>query len=81
MIPLTMLSFKKVRINPDLSYLAALSAILGFVTNRLNVAMTSMETWAGHHYIPKWTEVSITADDLRNGLLRLRDVREVSADL
>ncbi len=59
-IPLTMLSFKKVRINPDLSYLAALSAILGFVTNRLNVAMTSMETWVGHHYLPKWTEACIT---------------------
>jgi Ni/Fe-hydrogenase subunit HybB-like protein len=59
-IPLTLLSFKKVRTNPDLSYLAALSAILGFVTNRLNVAMTSMETWVGHHYLPKWTELSIT---------------------
>jgi Ni/Fe-hydrogenase subunit HybB-like protein len=43
-----------------LTYIAALSTILGFVTNRLNVAMTSMETWVGHHYLPKWTEVSIT---------------------
>ncbi len=59
-IPLTMLSFKMVRTNPDLSYLAALSAILGFVTNRINVAMTSMETWIGHHYLPKWTELCIT---------------------
>jgi Ni/Fe-hydrogenase subunit HybB-like protein len=59
-IPLVMLSFKKVRTHPDLSYLAALSAILGFVTNRLNVAMTSMETWVGHHYLPKWTETCIT---------------------
>jgi Ni/Fe-hydrogenase subunit HybB-like protein len=59
-IPLTMLSFKKVRTNPDLSYLAALSAILGFVTNRLNVAMTSIESWAGHHYLPKWTELCIS---------------------
>ena len=55
-----MLSFKKVRTNPDLSYLAALSAILGFVTNRMNVTLTSMESWAGHHYVPKWTEVSIS---------------------
>jgi Ni/Fe-hydrogenase subunit HybB-like protein len=59
-IPLFMLSFKKVRTNPQLMYIAALSTILGFVTNRLNVAMTSMETWVGHHYLPKWTEVSIT---------------------
>ena len=60
-IPLTMLIFKKVRTNRHLAYLAALSTILGFVTNRLNVAMTSMETWVGHHYVPKWTEASITA--------------------
>lgn len=59
-IPIGMLSFKKVRTNPQLTYIAALSTILGFVTNRLNVAMTSMETWVGHHYLPKWTEVSIT---------------------
>jgi Ni/Fe-hydrogenase subunit HybB-like protein len=59
-IPLFMLSFKKVRTNPHLAYVACLSTILGFVTNRLNVAMTSMETWVGHHYLPKWTEVSIT---------------------
>jgi Ni/Fe-hydrogenase subunit HybB-like protein len=59
-IPISMLSFKKVRTNPQLTYIAALSTILGFVTNRLNVAMTSMETWVGHHYLPKWTEVSIT---------------------
>jgi Ni/Fe-hydrogenase subunit HybB-like protein len=59
-IPISMLSFKKVRTHPELTYIAALSTILGFVTNRLNVAMTSMETWVGHHYLPKWTEVSIT---------------------
>jgi Ni/Fe-hydrogenase subunit HybB-like protein len=59
-IPLAMLSFKKVRTDPQLAYLASLSAILGFVTNRLNVAMTSMETWVGHHYVPKWTETCIT---------------------
>ena len=59
-IPLIMLSFKAVRKSPTMLYIASLSTILGFVTNRLNVAMTSMETWVGHHYMPKWTEVSIT---------------------
>ncbi len=59
-IPIIMLSFKAVRKSPTLLYIASLSTILGFVTNRLNVAMTSMETWVGHHYLPKWTEVSIT---------------------
>jgi len=59
-IPIIMLSFKAVRKSPTMLYIASLSTILGFVTNRLNVAMTSMETWVGHHYMPKWTEVSIT---------------------
>ncbi len=59
-IPLTMLSFKKVRTNPHLLYVAALSTILGFVTNRLNVAITSMDRWNGSHYLPSFTETSIT---------------------
>lgn len=34
--------------------------VLGFVTNRLNVSITGMESAAGMHYIPKWTEVAVT---------------------
>jgi len=59
-IPITMLSFKKVRLSPNGLYLASLSAILGFVTNRLNIAITGLETWTGHHYLPKFTELMIT---------------------
>ena len=60
-IPLTLLSFKKVRLSADGLYLSAVVCLLGFVTNRLNISITGLETWAGHHYVPKWTEVSITA--------------------
>jgi Ni/Fe-hydrogenase subunit HybB-like protein len=42
-------------------YLAAVFALLGFVTNRLNVAITGVETASGGRYSPKWTEVVITA--------------------
>jgi len=66
-IPITMLSFKKVRLSPNGLYLASLSAILGFVTNRLNVATTGLETWAGHHYVPKWTELMITVSIIATG--------------
>jgi len=59
-IPIAMLSFRKVRLSSGWLYLASLSSILGFVTNRLNVGLTSMETWVGHHYMPKWTELCIT---------------------
>ena len=66
-IPITMLSFKRVRLSPKWLYLASLSAILGFVTNRLNVSITGFETWAGHHFVPKWTELMITVSIIAMG--------------
>jgi Ni/Fe-hydrogenase subunit HybB-like protein len=59
-IPITMLSFKKVRLSPQLLYLASISTVLGFITNRLNIAVIGFETFVGHHYVPKWTEFSVT---------------------
>ncbi len=60
-IPLTILSFRKARLSANWLYLASCSTLLGFITNRLNVSLTGFETWAHHHYYPKWTEASITA--------------------
>ncbi len=37
-IPITMLSFKKVRLSPPLLYLASIITLLGFITNRLNIS-------------------------------------------
>lgn len=68
-IPLTILSFRKARLNGTWLYVAACSTLLGFVTNRLNVSITGFETWAGHHYYPKWTEASITAMIIAVGFL------------
>jgi len=59
-IPIGMLSFKKVRLSPPLLYLASISTVLGFITNRLNIALIGFESFVGHHYEPKWTEFSIT---------------------
>jgi Ni/Fe-hydrogenase subunit HybB-like protein len=59
-IPISMLSFRKVRMSPQLLYLASISTVLGFITNRLNIALIGFETYIGHHYLPKWTEFSIT---------------------
>jgi len=59
-IPITLLSFKKVRLSPNGLYLASVCAVLGFITNRLNIALIGFETYVGHHYMPKWTEFSIT---------------------
>ncbi|MGA2964774.1 MAG: NrfD/PsrC family molybdoenzyme membrane anchor subunit [Terriglobales bacterium] len=59
-IPITMLSFKRVRLSPQGLYVASLSTVLGFIANRLNIALTGFETYVGHHYVPKWTEFSVT---------------------
>ena len=66
-IPITMLSFKRVRLSPKGLYLASLSAILGFVTNRLNISITGFETWAGRHFVPKWTELMVTLSIIAMG--------------
>jgi Ni/Fe-hydrogenase subunit HybB-like protein len=60
-IPLALLTQKKFRNTSGGLYFVAVSVVLGFITNRLNVSLTGMETSAGLHYIPKWTEFAITA--------------------
>jgi Ni/Fe-hydrogenase subunit HybB-like protein len=60
-IPIILLSFRKVRETPGGLYLASVITLLGFVTNRLNVAVTGMEASAGVRYIPRWTEIAVTA--------------------
>jgi len=59
-IPITMLSFRKVRLSPKGLYIASVCTVLGFITNRLNIALIGFETYVGHHYMPKWTEFSVT---------------------
>ncbi len=59
-IPITMLSFKSVRLSPKGLYLASVLCLFGFITNRLNISLIGFETYVGHHYLPKWTEFSIT---------------------
>ena len=59
-IPIVLLSFKKVRLWPNGLYLASVISLFGFITNRLNVSLIGFETYVGHHYVPKWTEFSVT---------------------
>jgi Ni/Fe-hydrogenase subunit HybB-like protein len=59
--PLALLLQKRVRSSAGGLYAAAVLVVLGFVTNRLNVSITGMESSAGLRYLPKWTEISVTA--------------------
>jgi Ni/Fe-hydrogenase subunit HybB-like protein len=65
--PLALLSIRKVRMSPGGLYFCALLTVLGFITNRLNVSITGMEHWVGRHYIPSWTEFSVTASMVAGG--------------
>jgi Ni/Fe-hydrogenase subunit HybB-like protein len=58
--PIILLLLPRVRESANGLYLASVLCLLGFVTNRLNVAITGMEASAGQHYFPKWTEVAVT---------------------
>jgi Ni/Fe-hydrogenase subunit HybB-like protein len=59
-LPLLLLSQKKIRSTAQGLYLAAVLVVLGFITNRLNVSITGQESAAGMHYVPKWTEIAVT---------------------
>ena len=59
--PLGLLLVPKIRESAQGLYLAAVLTLLGFVTNRLNVTITGVESAVGARYAPKWTEVVITA--------------------
>jgi Ni/Fe-hydrogenase subunit HybB-like protein len=60
-MPLGLLLVPRIRESAQGLYLAAVLCLLGFVTNRLNVAITGVENAVGGRYTPKWTEVVITA--------------------
>jgi len=60
-VPLILLAQKKIRSSAGGLYITAVLVVLGFITNRLNVSITGLEASAGVHYVPKWTELAITA--------------------
>jgi len=71
-IPIILLSFKQVRLSPNGLYLASVISLFGFITNRLNVSLIGFETYVGHHYVPKWTEFSVTLMIIATGFALFR---------
>jgi Ni/Fe-hydrogenase subunit HybB-like protein len=60
LLPLVLLSLRKSRGSYNVLFFSALSVILGFVLNRLNVSVTGMAASSGVAYFPSWTEISVT---------------------
>jgi len=59
-VPISLLLIPKVRESANGLYVSAVLCLLGFVANRMNVAITGMERASGVHYFPKWTEIAVT---------------------
>jgi Ni/Fe-hydrogenase subunit HybB-like protein len=58
--PVVLLSWEKVRNSPMYLYWTCALIVMGFMANRLNVAVTGLQASAGIYYIPKWTEFALT---------------------
>ncbi|MFN2441576.1 MAG: NrfD/PsrC family molybdoenzyme membrane anchor subunit [Thermoanaerobaculia bacterium] len=67
-IPAVLLSMARIRTSARGLFWVSICVVAGFVTNRLNVSITGMEASAGVTYIPKWTEVAITASIVAVGI-------------
>jgi Ni/Fe-hydrogenase subunit HybB-like protein len=58
--PALLLYWGRVRRSGGALYACALSVVFGFIANRLNVSVTGMEAGLGTHYVPKWSEITVT---------------------
>jgi Ni/Fe-hydrogenase subunit HybB-like protein len=68
-IPMLLLFRRSVHTNRTALYFCSVLTLLGFVANRMNVAITGMLSASDGNYFPKWTEISITLAILGCGFL------------
>jgi hypothetical protein len=61
LIPMTLFALPKVRARKSGLFIAAVTAVLGFVFNRINVSGISTITATGSNYIPSWMEFAVSA--------------------
>jgi Ni/Fe-hydrogenase subunit HybB-like protein len=67
-LPVILMSNRKLRENPDWLVGAAFLAVVGFVTNRLNVSITGMEAASGVRYIPSAMEILVSVGLVATGM-------------
>jgi Ni/Fe-hydrogenase subunit HybB-like protein len=59
-LPFFLLLVPRIRTSKTGLFYSAVLVLLGFVANRMNTAITSMEQWPNRMYIPSWQELAIT---------------------
>ena len=71
-IPIFLLSLESVRSNPERLYWSCAIVVAGFMVNRLNVAINSLQSAMGTHYVPKWTELASSVLMIAAGVIAFR---------
>lgn len=69
LLPMVLFALPKVRASERGLFFAALLTVMGFILNRLNVAVTGMAASSGVTYIPSWMEFAVTASIVGAGFL------------
>lgn len=69
LLPMALFALPRVRASQGGLFFAALLTVMGFIINRLNVAVTGMTASSGVTYIPSWMEFAVTASIVGAGLL------------
>lgn len=67
-LPVALMSFRRLRTHPDWLVGGAFLAVLGFVMNRLNVSITGMEAASGTRYLPSAMEVVVSLGLVATGM-------------
>jgi Ni/Fe-hydrogenase subunit HybB-like protein len=75
-VPMGLFFSARVRQDKRWLFVGGLMTVLGFVLNRINVAMTSFERYSGNVYFPRWTEIAITLMIVAIGFAAFRFVAQ-----
>jgi Ni/Fe-hydrogenase subunit HybB-like protein len=67
-LPVVLMSFRRLRSDPDWLVGGAFLAVLGFVMNRLNVSITGMEAASGVRYLPSGMEIIVSLGLVATGM-------------
>jgi Ni/Fe-hydrogenase subunit HybB-like protein len=71
-VPIFLLSFDSVRSNPERLYWTSAIVVAGFMVDRLNVSINSLQSAMGTHYVPKWTELASSVLVIAAGVIAFR---------
>ena len=67
-LPVVLMSFRRLRMDPDWLVGGAFLTVLGFVMNRLNVSITGMEAASGVRYLPSGMEIIVSVSLVATGM-------------